>query len=162
MSTAWVGLGANLGSPSQTLVEAFGDLESLRGTRLVARSRLYRSSPWGPVPQPDYVNAVASLETHLEPMVLLEALLAIETRHGRVREGERWGPRMLDLDLLLYGEAVIATPKLTVPHPRMAGRAFVLLPLAELAPDLEVPGAGRVSELLARVDPSGTAVFEAA
>ncbi|MGH8274907.1 MAG: 2-amino-4-hydroxy-6-hydroxymethyldihydropteridine diphosphokinase [Gammaproteobacteria bacterium] len=154
MTTAWIGLGGNVGEPEKELVRAFIELNELPDTELRARSHLYRTKPWGSVPQADFVNAVARLETGLEAEALLDELLAIETRHGRKRR-ERWGPRILDLDLLLYGEKHIVAERLEVPHPRIAERAFVLVPLAELAPEVEVPGAGRVSELLARVDRGG-------
>ena len=154
MTAAWVALGSNLGDCEAHLNAAFEELDALARTRLAARSRLYRSAPWGPVAQPDYLNAVAALETALGAHELLAALLAIEARHGRERR-ERWGPRTLDLDLLLYDDEVIATQALSVPHPRMSERAFVLVPLAELAPDLTVPGVGTVADLLARLDAGG-------
>ncbi|HEB95851.1 MAG TPA: 2-amino-4-hydroxy-6-hydroxymethyldihydropteridine diphosphokinase [Sedimenticola thiotaurini] len=144
--SAWVGLGSNLDRPRQQLERAFVGLARLPGTRLVARSPLYHSPPMGPPDQPDYVNAVAMLETGLDPHRLLAALQEIETAHGRRRE-RRWGPRTLDLDLLLYGDRVIRTPELTVPHPGLTRRAFVLYPLRDLAPDLMVPGAGPVRGL---------------
>ncbi|MDN5864216.1 MAG: 2-amino-4-hydroxy-6-hydroxymethyldihydropteridine diphosphokinase [Gammaproteobacteria bacterium] len=153
MTPAWVGLGSNLGEPASAVENAICELESLPETQLAARSRLYRTPPWGPE-QPDFINAVAKLETGLEAGTLLTELLAIEARHGRERR-ERWGPRTLDLDLLLYGKERIVTNRLEVPHPRLAERAFVLVPLAELEPELEVPGAGKVSALLACVDASG-------
>lgn len=153
MTPAWVGLGSNIGDSAAYVAAGLSALESLPGTRLRARSRLYRSAPWGPVPQADFLNAVAWLDTNLAAPALLESLLAIEQRHGRRRD-RRWGPRTLDLDILLYDDAVLATPTLTVPHPRLAERAFVLVPLAELAPELEVPGLGPVRRLLGRVDAS--------
>lgn len=156
MSRAWIGLGSNLGDSAREITVALDELAGLPATVLRARSTLYRSEPWGPVAQPEYLNAVAELETALEPEALLAALLEIEHRHGRERP-VHWGPRILDLDLLLYDGAVIASAVLTVPHPRMAERPFVLVPLAEIAPDVEVPGAGRVSALLARLDGRGVA-----
>ncbi len=149
MSRAWIGLGSNLDAPRRQIEGAFAELEALPGTRLEGRSSLYSSSPMGPADQPDYVNAVALLETDLAPLVLLDALQAIEARHGRVRE-RRWGPRTLDLDLLLYDERVMATPRLTLPHPGIGERDFVLLPLMEIAGDIEIPGRGRASRLLAQ------------
>jgi 2-amino-4-hydroxy-6-hydroxymethyldihydropteridine pyrophosphokinase len=149
MSRAWIGLGSNLDAPRRQIEGAFAELEALPGTRLEGRSFLYSSSPMGPADQPDYVNAVALLETDLAPLVLLDALQAIEARHGRVRE-RRWGPRTLDLDLLLYDEKVMATPRLTLPHPGIGERDFVLLPLMEIAGDIEIPGRGRASRLLAQ------------
>jgi 2-amino-4-hydroxy-6-hydroxymethyldihydropteridine diphosphokinase len=118
---------------------------------LLARSRLYRTPPWGIPDQPDFINAAARLETTLTPRELLDALLAIEARAGRVR-GARNGPRILDLDVLLYGNRVINEPDILVPHPRLHERAFVLRPLVDVAADFEVPGRGRVVELLQRVD----------
>ena len=149
MSRAWIGLGSNLDAPRRQIEGAFAELEALPGTRLEGRSSLYSSSPMGPADQPDYVNAVALLETDLAPLVLLDALQAIEAQHGRVRE-RRWGPRTLDLDLLLYDERVMATPRLTLPHPGIGERDFVLLPLMEIAGDIEIPGRGRASRLLAQ------------
>ena len=149
---AWVGLGANLGDPVAQIRSALRDLDAIAGTRLVRTSSLYRSAPWGGVEQPPFVNAVAELETRLLPRELLDALLAIEQRHGRIRDGSRWGPRTLDLDLLLHGDHRLDEGSLTLPHPHLAERAFVLVPLAEIAPDLRVPGVGLVSDLLARID----------
>jgi len=152
---AYVGLGANLGRPEAQLRSACDALDALAHTRLKSRSRLWRTPPLGPQAQPDYCNAAACLETTLTPRALLTALLDIERAHGRVRDGERHGPRTLDLDLLLYDDACIDEADLQVPHPRMGERAFVLLPLAEIAPQARVPGANAsVGELLARVDAS--------
>ena len=145
----WVGLGANLGDPVATLHEAFEALAEMPHTRLVARSAAYRSAPVDAA-GPDFINAVAELATRLAPRTLLRELQAIEQRHGRERP-YRNAPRTLDLDLLLYGDEVIATPTLTVPHPRLHQRAFVLAPLAEIAPRLAIPGHGPVSGLLAQV-----------
>lgn len=152
MVTAYIGLGSNLDAPGEQVERALRELNALPQTRLVARSRLYRTAPWGGIEQPDFINAVAQLETGLDAQVLMRALLTIEHRAGRRRDGERNGPRVLDLDLLLYGDRRIVEAGLEVPHPRLHERAFVLVPLAEIAPDLAVPGQGRVSELLARVD----------
>lgn len=151
---AFVALGSNLGDPRARVEHAFDALVALPQSTLRARSRLYRTPPWGVVDQPDFVNAAARLDTTLAPRELLAALLAIEARAGRVR-GVRNGPRTLDLDLLLYGDQMIATPDLVVPHPRLHERAFVLLPLADVAADLVVPGQDRVADLLARVDTTG-------
>jgi 2-amino-4-hydroxy-6-hydroxymethyldihydropteridine diphosphokinase len=149
---AYVGLGSNLRQPRLQVSEALAELAVLPQTRLSARSSLYRTRPLGPAGQPDYVNAVAAITTGLSAQALLEALQALENRHGRVRTDVRWGPRTLDLDLLLYGDAVIDTPRLQVPHPRMAERAFVLVPLAEIAPDdLQIPGSGGLHKLLHQV-----------
>jgi 2-amino-4-hydroxy-6-hydroxymethyldihydropteridine diphosphokinase len=147
---AHVALGANLGSPAATLRTAFNALAGLPDTRLVGRSALYRSAPLGVSGQPDYINAVAALDTHLPAPALLAALLAIEASRGRTRDYHH-APRTLDLDLLLYGDEVVRLPGLTIPHPRMHERAFVLVPLAEVAPAAIIPGRGPVAELLARV-----------
>jgi 2-amino-4-hydroxy-6-hydroxymethyldihydropteridine diphosphokinase len=155
-SASYVALGSNLDDPGAQVERGFAALAALPGTLLRARSRRYRTSPWGVVDQPDFVNAVARLETSLAPRTLLDVLLAIEARAGRVR-GLRYGPRVLDLDLLLYGDCELREAGLTLPHPRLHERAFVLLPLADLAPDLEVPGRGRVADLLAQVDTTGCA-----
>lgn len=156
MVRAWVGLGANCGDPGAQIAQACAALAALPQTRLLARSRLWRTPPWGPVPQADYLNAALELDTQLAPRAMLEALLAIERGAGRDRVHEqRWGPRRMDIDLLLYGEQQIEEPGLSVPHPRLSERAFVLLPLADIAPALVVPGAGVVAELLARVDCTG-------
>jgi 2-amino-4-hydroxy-6-hydroxymethyldihydropteridine diphosphokinase len=152
--TAYVALGSNLDDPCTQVERGFAALAMLPRTALHARSRLYRTPPWGVLEQPHFVNAVARIETELSPRELLDALLAIEARAGRLR-GTPNGPRILDLDLLLYGEVVLHAPGLTIPHPRLRERAFVLLPLADLAPGLEVPGQGRVADLLANVDASG-------
>jgi 2-amino-4-hydroxy-6-hydroxymethyldihydropteridine diphosphokinase len=154
---AYVALGSNLDDPGRQVGRAFDALASLPDTRLVARSPLYRSPPFGPVAQPDFVNAVAGLLTRLAPRVLLDALKALEAMLGREAPVVRWGPRRIDLDLLVYGAARIEEPGLVVPHPGLAARAFVLQPLSDVAPDLEVPGLGRVRSLAARVDAAGLA-----
>ena len=144
---AYVGLGSNLDSPARRIEEAFGLLGEIPHTRLVARSSLYRSAPFGGIEQPDFVNAVAALLTALEAPQLLAALQDIEQQQGRERGGARWGPRVLDLDLLVFAGATIDLPGLTVPHPGIAERNFVLLPLGEIAPELVIPGLGRVAGL---------------
>lgn len=145
---AFIGLGANLGDARGAVEAALMELAALPGTRLLARSRLYRTPPWGPVPQPDYVNAVAQLRTSLEPLDLLDRLLAIERAAGRDRmRAPHWGPRTLDLDVLLYGDAMIDVPGLRVPHPRLHERAFVVVPLHEIAPGLRIPGQGLLADL---------------
>lgn len=144
--TAYIGLGANIDGPAAHIERAFTELDQLPATRLVARSHLYKSEPLGPPGQPDYLNAAAHLETGLSPADLLAALKELEARHGR-RTGPRWGPRPLDLDILLYADVTLATPELMLPHPGLQERAFVLYPLADLAPELAVPGLGRVRDL---------------
>jgi len=149
---AAIALGANLGDCRATLEGALAALEASPGVRLLARSRWYRSAPVGP-PQPDYLNGCALLAVALEPEALLERLLATERRFGRVR-GERWGPRSLDLDLLLMGNRRLSTPRLTLPHPRLRERAFVLVPLAEIAPAWIDPVTGRSVAALAAALPA--------
>ena len=149
-----IALGSNLGDSRGTLEQALATLDHNEAVRVVRRSSWYRSAPIGPV-QPDYVNGCALLEVSLAPEALLDLLQATENRFGRVR-AERWGPRTLDLDLILYGPQRIATERLEVPHPRMAERAFVLLPLAEIAADWIDPVSGRpVGELAAALSDHG-------
>ena len=149
MTVAYVGLGSNLGDARAHVLRAFEDMARLPETRLEARSALYRSAPLDAPGQADYVNAAAGVDTELSAAQLLAALQDIERRHGRERPYAN-APRTLDLDLLLYDEAAFESAMLTLPHPRMHQRAFVLAPLAELDPRLEVPGRGSVRELLAR------------
>jgi 2-amino-4-hydroxy-6-hydroxymethyldihydropteridine diphosphokinase len=151
---AYVGLGSNLDGPVDRVLRAFTQLAGLPQTQLVARSSLWHTPPVGPVEQPPFVNAVAGLLTQLSPRELLDVLLAAERLQGRQRE-LRWGPRTLDLDLLVYGAGQVDEPGLTVPHPEMSRRAFVLYPLAEVAPTLSVPGQGRVAALAAAADGAG-------
>ena len=148
MIRAYVALGSNLGDPVGTLKDAIENLAALRGSLLKAVSSLYRTAPIGLKHQPDFINAVVALDTRLPPMELLEELFAVEAAFGRQR-GIKNAPRTLDLDLLLYGDQVQDDPQLTIPHPRMHERAFVLVPLAEIAPDTFIPGRGRVADLLA-------------
>jgi len=154
---ACVGLGGNVGDVAGTLRGALAALAEVPGTRLLRASRVYRTPAWGQRDQPDFLNAAATLETTLAPRQLLEALFAIEQRFGRDRSGaaERWGPRTLDLDLLLYGDAVVDEPGLRVPHPHLHERAFALVPLAEIAPAAPIPGHGRVCDALAPLDAGG-------
>ncbi len=150
MITAFVGIGSNLGEPERQIGSALEELAVEDGIELVAVSTLRETEPVGYADQPNFLNGAAKIETELPPGELLARLLAIESRLGRVRgEGPRFGPRTIDLDLLLYGSETIDEPGLTVPHPRLAERRFVLEPLAELAPLLEVPGLGSVQGLLA-------------
>jgi 2-amino-4-hydroxy-6-hydroxymethyldihydropteridine diphosphokinase len=143
---AYVALGSNLDGPEQRVERAIDDLDRIPATRLLARSALYRTAPVGYTDQPDFVNAVALLETALDPESLLASLFELEKAAGRERAIAN-GPRTLDLDLLLHGDRVMDTDTLILPHPRMHERAFVLLPLAEIAPELEIPGRGRVRHL---------------
>lgn len=155
----YIGLGANLGEPLAQLRAAVAALAALPGSALAAVSPLYRSAPLGPAGQPDYYNAVAALDTPLPPHALLTALQAIEAAQGRVRL-ERWGPRTLDLDLLLYGSDLIATPDLTVPHAELGNRCFVLVPLHDLAPDLILPDGRALATLAATTDRTGLTLHE--
>jgi 2-amino-4-hydroxy-6-hydroxymethyldihydropteridine diphosphokinase len=151
LTCAYIALGANLENPAAQVRDGIEELAMLPDTRLAAFSSLYRSAPVGYSEQPEFVNAVAQIETALEPQALLAELLKIERRHGRTREFAN-APRTLDLDILLYGDRAVDDPGLTIPHPRMHERAFVLVPLAEIAPDVDVPGRGRARELVKRVD----------
>lgn len=149
----YLGLGANLGNPARQLRRALVQLQRDGAIRVLRCSAFYRSAPWGRLDQPDFVNAVAEVDSGLEPDALVAALLATERALGRERDGGRWGPRLIDLDLLLYRERELALPGCRVPHPRLAERAFVLVPLAELAPDARVPGNGTVAQCLQRLSP---------
>ena len=151
---AYVALGSNLQDPAQQVLRAFEELNGLPQTRLVAKSALYRTAPVGYDNQPDFVNAAAEISTGLDPLALLRALLALETAHGRERPFPN-APRVLDLDLLFYDDLVMQEPELTLPHPRLHERGFVLFPLADIAPDLDVPGKGTVRELLAALPDQG-------
>jgi 2-amino-4-hydroxy-6-hydroxymethyldihydropteridine diphosphokinase len=152
--TVYIGLGSNLEHPRQQVTTGLQELAQLPLTRLLAQSSLYASDPLGPPDQPPYINAVACLETAIAPLPLLEALQTIEFEHRRVRK-QHWGPRTLDLDILLYGERRIDLPRLQVPHPHMAQRSFVLVPLQEIAPQLSIPGAGPLAPLIAACDALG-------
>jgi 2-amino-4-hydroxy-6-hydroxymethyldihydropteridine diphosphokinase len=146
---AYIGIGSNLDDPVSQVKEALEELDGIPDSVLVSQSSLYASKPMGPADQPDYVNAVAALDTLLSPEELLQALQKIEQRLGREREGEKWGPRIIDLDLLLYGKKTIKTDTLTVPHPGLHERDFVIIPLAEIAGNLNIPGKGLLSTLIA-------------
>lgn len=142
-----VGLGSNLDHPARQIDTAFGMLAAIEETTLVAKSSLYRSAPLGGIEQPDFVNAAALLTTALEPRAFLDALQAIELARGRERDDTHWGPRVIDLDLLAYNGLSIDEPGLSIPHPGIAARNFVLLPLREIAPEFQIPGLGRVRDL---------------
>jgi 2-amino-4-hydroxy-6-hydroxymethyldihydropteridine diphosphokinase len=159
MSGVFVALGSNIDEPRRQILQAFSELARLPGTRVLHRSGLYRTPPWGETDQPDFVNAVAELETTLEPLALLDALLEIERAAGRIRV-QRWGPRVLDLDLLLFGTQRIDLPRLQLPHPRMHERAFVMLPLAEIAPDLRIEPYGRAAEIASKLDSQGISILD--
>ncbi|MBC7656428.1 MAG: 2-amino-4-hydroxy-6-hydroxymethyldihydropteridine diphosphokinase [Frankiaceae bacterium] len=158
---AFVGMGGNIGDVANTLMEAIWALEALPQTSVRSQSDLYRSPPWGRTDQAEFINAVVELQTRLAPSILLDRLIEIEERFGRVRNAdERWGPRTLDLDLLLYGDQTIQVPGLCIPHPHLHERGFVLVPLAQIAPNLDVPGQGRVADLLADIDASAITLID--
>ena len=149
---AYIGLGSNLQKPAQQIEAALAFVAEIPDTRLVRASSLYRSAPFGGIEQPDFVNAAASLVTKLGPQELLIQLQDVEKRQGRERDETRWGPRVLDLDLLVYSDQRIDGPALTIPHPGIGERNFVLLPLGEIAPDLVIPGLGRVASIPVHMD----------
>jgi len=152
---AFIGLGSNLGNPAQQVKSAIRELGMLPDSERIASSSLYRSTALGPGEQPDYINAVVELRTTLKPEALLDQLQRIEAAHGRTRGPVRWTARTLDLDLLLYGNQILVTDRLTVPHPCLAERNFVLYPLHEVAPELALPNGDSLAALLSRVSPEG-------
>ena len=156
---AYIGLGANLIDPPAQLHDALVRIAAYPGIHLHARSSLYRSAPVGPGPQPDYCNAVCAVDTTLSPDELLTVLHDIERSMGRARPPVRWAPRLIDLDLLHCAGVQLSSRRLTLPHPEIARRNFVLVPLAEIEPDLEVPGLGRVSELARRAGREGLTLW---
>ena len=158
---AFIALGANLENPVRQVQQAISELAGIEQTRVLAVSSLYRTAPVGYSDQPDFINAVATLQTGLSPHELLDALHVIERRHGRQRS-VRNAPRTLDLDLLMYGTRVVREENLTLPHPRLHERAFVLLPLAEIAPDAQLPGRGPLSQLIGLVDRGGVEKLDVA
>ena len=151
MTLAYIAIGSNLASPLEQVNAAVQALGEIPQSKIVAVSSFYRTPPLGPQDQPDYLNAAVVLETALDAETLLDNTQRIELQQGRVRKAERWGPRTLDLDLLLYDDQVLDGPELTLPHPRLHLRAFVLVPLAEIAPDLALPGRGSVAAWLPAV-----------
>lgn len=146
MAIAYIALGANLGEPARQLRAAMQALASTQGIHLLAQSPLYRTAPLGPAGQPHYCNAVCKIETSLTPEQLLEQMLALERAAGRVRSGDRWGPRLLDLDLLYMDGEQRSSERLKLPHPGIASRNFVLIPMADVAASLDIPGVGRIAE----------------
>jgi 2-amino-4-hydroxy-6-hydroxymethyldihydropteridine diphosphokinase len=156
---AYIAIGSNLNGPTKQVLAAFERIGALPKTRLEARSRLYVSQPMGPQDQPEFINAVAGVLTRLEPRALLESLLEIERQMGRERR-ERWGPRLIDLDLVWMVDTVVDEAGLSLPHPGVSTRNFVLCPLCDIAPTLDIPGHGRVLELKLRSDPEGISVVE--
>lgn len=152
---AYIGLGSNLQEPRAQVIKAYEALRSIPQTRAIVRSPLFGSKPLGSVEQPDFVNAVAGVLTQLSPEALLAQLRALEQVLGRPARHEKWGPRIIDLDLLIYGREQRSDPDLVLPHPGIVERNFVLYPLAAIAPDLDVPGLGRAASLKDRVDAAG-------
>lgn len=152
---AYIGIGSNLAEPRSQVLRAMDRVGDIGRVSFLLRSRLYGSHPLGPADQPDFVNAAVGVLTQLEPRKLLDELRAIERAFGRPDERTKWGPRVLDLDLLVYARVRCDDPDLKLPHPGIAERNFVLYPLADIAPDLEVPGVGRVANLRQRVSAEG-------
>ena len=153
--TVYLGLGSNLSAPLQQLQTAVQAISRLAQTCLLNTSSAYLSKPMGPQDQPDYVNAVVALSTQLDPYELLDALQTIEAQQGRRRNGQQWGPRTLDIDILLFGQLVIQEPHLTIPHYGMRERAFVLYPLAEIATDLRLPSGEALKSVLEKCPRQG-------
>ncbi|MBK0001208.1 2-amino-4-hydroxy-6-hydroxymethyldihydropteridine diphosphokinase [Erwinia sp. S38] len=154
MTRVYLALGSNLADPLHQVQSALDALATIPQSRLIACSSLYRTPPYGPPDQPDYLNAAVALDTELSPEALLDHTQRIELEQGRVRKDHRWGPRTLDLDIMLFGDLTLATTRLTVPHYDMHNRAFMLLPLREIAPDLCLPDGTRIADLLAPLDSS--------
>jgi 2-amino-4-hydroxy-6-hydroxymethyldihydropteridine diphosphokinase len=155
MSPVYIALGSNLANPREQVLSAMDSLQQLEKSRFIKRSSLYLTKPLGTIPQPNYINAVVFLETELSPENLLRALQAIEVEHGRIRDGVKWGPRRLDLDILLYGNLAYASETLKIPHPHLTARDFVLVPLSEIAPDLLLPDGSAVRDYLAQCSLEG-------
>lgn len=160
MITAYIAVGSNLADPVAQANEAIKALKTLPKSAFLTASSLYSSTPMGPQNQPDYINAVVAIQTDLTPLELLDCTQAIEQEQGRVRKDERWGPRTLDLDLILYGDAVLNSERLTIPHYGMREREFVLYPLAEISPNLSLPDGTELSSLLNQVDRNGLNIWQ--
>lgn len=157
---AYVGIGSNLDDPQRQVAEAFDALASIDATRVIARSRSYLTAPLGPQDQPEFANACAGLLTQLSARELLAALKLIELQRGRQAPIVRWGPRRIDFDILVYGNERSDDPILTLPHPGVPVRNFVLYPLLDVAPDLDVPGHGRVRDLAGKVSSGGISLID--
>ncbi|WP_313016773.1 2-amino-4-hydroxy-6-hydroxymethyldihydropteridine diphosphokinase [Atlantibacter hermannii] len=155
MTRVYIAIGSNLASPLEQVNAALAALAEIPDSQIVAVSPFYRAPPLGPQDQPDYLNAAVALDTDLAPETLLDHTQRIELQQGRERKAHRWGPRTLDLDIMLFGDRQIATPRLTVPHYDMKNRAFMLLPLVHIAPDVCFPDGVKVADILANLDPSG-------
>lgn len=159
MTRVYLALGSNLAEPLQQIEAALAALDALPATQRIATSAFYRTPPYGPPDQPDYLNAAVALETTLAPETLLDYTQGIERDHGRVRKAERWGPRTLDIDLMLFGTLELNTPRLTVPHYDMLNRAFMLLPLLEIAPDAALPDGRSLQAVVATLDCSSITLW---
>lgn len=155
MTLAYIALGSNQASPLEQVASALNAIAAIPQSRVVATSSFYRTPPLGPQDQPDYLNAAVALETELSPEALLDHTQRIELEQGRVRKAERWGPRTLDLDIMLFGDITFSTPRLTVPHYDMKNRAFMLVPLVEIAPDCTFPDGQRVADVLEKLSRVG-------
>jgi len=155
VTRVYIAIGSNLASPLEQVNAALAALAEIPDSQIVAVSPFYRTPPLGPQDQPDYLNAAVALDTDLAPETLLDHTQRIELQQGRERKAHRWGPRTLDLDIMLFGDRQIATPRLTVPHYDMKNRAFMLLPLVHIAPDVCFPDGVKVADILANLDPSG-------
>lgn len=162
MTQVFIAIGSNLNDPVGQAQRAIEALKTVPETELVCASQLYSSTPMGPQDQPDYINAVVEVNTQLTPLELLNHTQAIELAHGRVRKDERWGPRTLDLDIILFGDQVIDSERLVVPHYGMQTREFVLYPLAEIAADLILPDGTELTNLLKQVDRNGLRIWQEA
>ncbi|MCG7488833.1 2-amino-4-hydroxy-6-hydroxymethyldihydropteridine diphosphokinase [Vibrio sp. Of14-4] len=160
MTTVYIAVGSNLSDPVAQANNAIDALKELPKSELISSSLLYTSTPMGPQDQPDYINAVVKIQTQLTPIQLLDCTQAIELEQGRVRKDERWGPRTLDLDIILYGNEVIDSERLTIPHYGMKEREFVLYPLAEIAPSITLPCGTRLDDLLSVVSKNGLRVWQ--
>ncbi|PMM17841.1 2-amino-4-hydroxy-6-hydroxymethyldihydropteridine diphosphokinase [Vibrio breoganii] len=160
MINAYIAVGSNLGDPVAQAKQAIESLRDLPRSRVIQASSLYSSTPMGPKNQPDYINAVVKIETELQPLELLDNTQKIENEQGRVRKEERWGPRTLDLDIILYGDETIDQPRLVVPHYGMREREFVLYPLLEIEPNLILPDGSALSQLIESVDRNGLQVWD--
>lgn len=160
MINAYIAVGSNLGDPVAQAKQAIESLRDLPRSRVIQASSLYSSTPMGPQNQPDYINAVVKIETELQPLELLDNTQKIENEQGRVRKEERWGPRTLDLDIILYGDETIDLPRLVVPHYGMRVREFVLYPLLEIEPNLILPDGSALSQLIESIDRNGLQVWD--
>jgi 2-amino-4-hydroxy-6-hydroxymethyldihydropteridine diphosphokinase len=162
MTTVFIAIGSNLNDPVAQATHGIEAVKSLPKSRFICSSSLYSSSPMGPQNQPDYINAVVEIETELTPLELLDCTQTIELEQGRVRKDERWGPRTLDLDIILFGNEIINNERLVIPHYGMTIREFVLYPLAEIAPNLILPDETDLSDLLKQVDRNGLSIWQEA